>query len=91
MAVTWEITDITPIDIDKFTASITAVRDDGEGEIRTYKVPLAVIETSEQQIAAMNEILAKRAEDKAKTEAIAAFVEDRKAAGKTYLEANDNG
>ena len=91
MAITWEITDIIPIDIDKYVASITAVRDDGVGNVDTYTVPRAIIETVPQQTAAMDEILAKRAKDKAQTEAVAAFVDSRKAAGKTYLEANDNG
>ena len=91
MAITWEITDITPIDIDNFVASITAVRDDGNGNVSTYIVPRAVIETTPQQEAAMQEILAKRAADKAQTDAVTDFINSRKSAGKTYLEANDNG
>lgn len=89
--ITWEVTDITPIDIDNYIASITAVRDDGMGNVSTYKVARAVIETNAQQAAAMDEILAKRVVDKAKIDAVTAFVNSRKAAGKTYLEANDNG
>lgn len=91
MAITWTITDIIPIDIDNFIASIIAVRNDGEGNVSTYTVPRAKIETDEQQKTAMKEILAKRAEDKMKAAALAAFVDSRKAAGKIYLEANDNG
>lgn len=91
MAITWEITEIIPIDIDNFVASIKAVRDDGLGNVSTYTVPRAIIETAPQQAAAMDEILAKRAAEKAQSDAVEAFVESRKAAGKTYLEANDNG
>ena len=91
MAVTWTITDITPVDINDFTASITATRNDGEGNIDTYTVPFARIETVPEQTAAMDEILAKRAVDKSQSDAIATFIDSRKLAGKTYLEANDNG
>ena len=91
MAITWELTDITPIDIDNYEASITAVRDDGVGNVDTYTVPLAIIETIPQQTAAMDEILAKRAADKIRSDAVSTFIDSRKAAGKTYLEANDNG
>lgn len=91
MAITWTITDIAPIDIDNFVASITAVRDDGMGNINTYTVPRAIIETTEQQVAVMDEILVKRAKDKARLDAIADFIDSRKAAGKVYLEANDTG
>jgi len=91
MAVTWEITNIDPIDIDIYVASITAVRTDGEGNVDTYRVPKAIIETIPQQTAVMNEVLAKRAVDKAKKIAVADFVDSRKAAGKAYLELHDAG
>ncbi len=91
MAATWTVTDIIPIDIDNFVASIVATWDDGNGNVSTYTVPRAVIETVPQQQDAMREILAKRAADKVESDQVAAFVNSRKAAGKIYLEANDNG
>jgi len=90
MAITWEVK-ITPINIDKYVASIRATRiDDAEPDNpMVYEIPRAVIETTPQQAAVMDEIWAKHQAALANKAKIDAFVAAKEAAGKANLEARE--
>ena len=83
-----------------FEASITATRTETDEtdpqnpviiSTDVYSVSRAPIETTQQQLAVAQEILAKRQTEKDANIIIQNFVSALKASGKQYLEANDNG
>ena len=92
MAITWEL-EITPINISTYEACIVATRTDSEdiNNPQTYIVHRAKIQTSTEQLAVAQEILAKRQTEKDANIIIQNFVSALKASGKQYLETNDNG
>lgn len=90
MAITWDLK-ITPIDIANFVASITATRTDTEdpGNPMVYILHRAVIETTAQQVVAMDRVWAKHQTALLEDTAVTAFVEAKQTAGKANLEARE--
>ncbi|KKN70113.1 hypothetical protein LCGC14_0434380 [marine sediment metagenome] len=89
MAITWEV-EITIISIPTKEVSVIATRtDDVSGEVKTYTVPRAPVETTEQKLAIMDEIWEKyQAELNAET-VISAFIGTLETQAKTNLEARE--
>ena len=89
MAITWTVT-ITPIDVPAKTVSINAVRyDDVALETETHNIITAVIETSAQKTAVLDNLWQQHLEYQAKQTAIAAFLGNLETAAKANLEARE--
>lgn len=90
MGISWRLK-ITPIDIANYVASIEAVRTDSENPDNpmVYIIPRARIETTPEQIIALDRIWAKHQLALSESAAVAAFVEAKEAAGKANLEARE--
>jgi len=90
MAITWEL-EITPLEVEKKTAYITAVRIDSEDSDnpKTYIVHRANLSTQAQQLVALNEVWAKHQAQLAFDEQIQDFLDKLEEIGKANLEARE--
>lgn len=89
MAITWTVT-ITPIDVSAKTASIRAVRnDDVTMETETHNIITAVLDTSAQKTAALDDIWQQHLDYQVKLTAINSYIGGLEAAAKTNLEARE--
>ena len=89
MAITWTVT-ITPIDVPTKTASIQAVRvDDSDGSTETHNIITAILETTAQKLAAMDDIWQQHLDYTARQAAIDAFVGALESQAEANLESRE--
>lgn len=92
MAIDWEFT-ITPLDVSRKEASITAVRiDDNDLEnvkVETHTIVTAILNTNEQKIAALEIIWQSHLNYQTRQAAIDNFIGDLEATAKVNLEARE--
>jgi len=90
MAIKWA-SEITPIDVSTFQASIVATRTDSEdpGNPMVYHVARASLETEAGQLQVAEEIRAKHVAALAATAAVVSFVAAKEAALNAYLEGQE--
>ena len=90
MAITWDI-DISNVDVSKKRADITFIRTDSESSLQpeVFSYRKAVIETSAQRAAILNQTWAKHLEEAADQDEIDAFITNLEQAGKANLEARE--
>ena len=90
MAITWA-SNITPIDVSTFQASIVATRTDSEDPDNpmVYEVSRASLETAADQLKVAEEIRDKHLAALAATAAIESFISAKQLALNAYLEARE--
>lgn len=90
MAITWEL-EITPLDIPNKVGSIKAIRTDSEdpNNPKTYIEFRTLLETQEEQLAAMDSIWAKHKIALAKDAVVQEFLDELEEQGKNNLEARE--
>ena len=84
---TWDVK-ITPLNVTRREASITATRTDGE-DVRTFSIITAILASPEQKLAVLNDIWEQFQRDEARRAAIEAFIGDMEATAKTTLEGRE--
>jgi hypothetical protein len=87
MPATWEVK-ITPIDVARKSASITATRTDGE-DVRVFSIMTALLTNPAQKLEVLNDIWQQFQRDKTKRAAIEAYLGGIEATAKTNLEARE--
>ena len=77
-----------PLNIARKEASIVATRTDGE-DVRSFNIITALLATTKQKLAAVDDIWSQYLADNARRTAIEAFIGNLEASAKTALEAKE--
>ena len=89
MAITWNVT-ITPLDISRKEASVTATRTDSvTGSVETHNIITCLLVTTVQKTVVLNQLWDMHLTEQAKQTAIAAYIGDLEAQAKANLEARE--
>ncbi len=89
MAITWDVT-ITPINVSRKTASILGVRtDDGTNDVTSFRIDTAILDTTNQKLAARQQLRDMHLAYIARTVAIATYIGSMEIDAKNWLEAQE--